>query len=121
VSVVLVAAVLAAGAVGALLRYGATRLARPRSAGIPLAVLVVNVVGSLVAGVAAASPIGEDLRLVVITGFAGGLTTFSTLSVETVQLVLDRRTGVAVASIVANLLMGAGAAALGWWLGGLLA
>lgn len=116
----LAAAVLAAGAIGALLRFGVTLLAGRRPARVPWAVLVVNAIGSLVAGFAAASPIGEALRLVVVTGFAGGLTTFSTLSVETVQLVLDRRTGAAVASIAANLVLGTGAAAAGWWLGTLL-
>lgn len=113
----LVVAVLAAGAVGALVRYGATVAAGRSTSRIPWAVFAVNVLGSLVAGLAAASPLGADVRLVVITGFAGGLTTFSTLSVETIQLVLDRRMRLAIGSIAANLAIGIAAAALGWWIG----
>jgi CrcB protein len=41
----------------------------------------------------------------------GGLTTFSTLSVETVQFVTAKRVRVAVLSIAANLVFGIGAAA----------
>lgn len=116
----LVLAVLAAGAFGALLRYAATAAAGRSGSRIPWAVFAVNVVGSLVAGCAAALPLGAELRLVVVTGFAGGLTTFSTLSVETIQAVLDRRIRLAVASVAANLVVGIAAAALGWTLGGLI-
>ena len=60
---------------------------------LPWAVLIVNVVGSLVGGVvlglAQAGVIGADLRLILLSGFAGGLTTFSTFSVETIQLIDD--------------------------------
>jgi len=78
-------------------------------------VLVVNVVGSAIGGVLLATTSG-DLRLVLLTGFCGGLTTFSTFSVETVQLVLDGKSRVAVLSVVANLVLGIGAAALGYLL-----
>lgn len=113
--------VVAAGAVGALLRYGTTLLAARRPTRVPWAVLLVNVAGSLIAGVAAAAPVGADVRAIVVVGFAGGLTTFSTLSVETIQLVLERRTGIAAASVSANVVVGIAAAGLGWCLGTLLA
>lgn len=109
-----VALVLAAGAVGAVLRYAAGRLGA--RAAFPWPVLVVNVVASLVAGLAMHTP----ASLVVVTGFAGGLSTFSTFSVETVQLVADRRPRAALASIALNLALGLAAAALGWALGLLL-
>jgi CrcB protein len=47
----------------------------------------------------------------------GGYTTFSTASVETVQLFRSGRTGLAVANGVGMLVVSVGASALGLWLG----
>jgi len=107
----IVVLVIVAGAVGSVLRYLVGRAGARAS--WPWPVLLVNVVGSLVAGVG----IHSDLSLIVVTGFAGGLTTFSTLSVETVQLFLSNRWRSAVASIAANLVLGIIAAIAGWFLG----
>jgi CrcB protein len=113
VSALVVAATMVAGALGALLRYGVTRSFADHRSRLPWAVLIVNVGGSLVAGVAvalgSASPVIPQLA---VSGFAGGLTTFSTFSTETVQLVLERRLPAAVASVVANLVLGVAAFAL---------
>lgn len=106
--------VVVAGAVGSVLRYLAARVGARAS--WPWPVLLVNVVGSLVAGVG----IHSDLSLIVVTGFAGGLTTFSTLSVETVQLFLSNRWRSAVASVAANLGFGIAAATVGWFVGAAL-
>lgn len=107
---------LAAGALGALLRYGTTRVVARRlpPARLPIAVLVVNVVGSLVAGVAIALPVDADVRFVLLSGFAAGLTTFSTWTVETIQQVLDGRVAAAVRDVVLNLVLGTAAALAGW-------
>jgi len=107
-------AVVAAGTVGALLRYLVGRAGARAS--WPWPVLAVNVAGSLIAGVA----LHTDAALIVATGFCGGLTTFSTLSVETVQLLVDGRRRAAAASISLNLALGLAAAAAGWLLGSLL-
>jgi len=113
-----VVATIAAGALGALLRYVATLAFGPSGLRVPRAVLVVNVAGSLVGGLllglvdAGVAP--EELRTVLVTGFAGGLTTFSTLSVETMQLVLSGRVRTAVLSIALNLVLGIGAATAGY-------
>ncbi len=104
-------AVVAAGALGTVLRYLAGRAGAKAS--WPWPVLLVNVVGSLVAGIA----IHTDLALVVVTGFAGGLTTFSTFSVETVQLAGEGRWRAAAANVAANLALGLAAATAGWILG----
>ena len=106
---------LAAGALGAALRFIVARLFAS-----PWAVLIVNVVGSaiggLVYGLAVSGNIGDDALLVLLGGFCGGLTTFSTFGVETIQLVLAGRAKAAAASVVANLVLGVGAAALAYWL-----
>jgi fluoride exporter len=58
------------------------------------------------------------LHLIVITGFCGGLTTFSTFSVETVQFATAGRWRRAVVNVALNLVLGIAAAALGFWVAG---
>lgn len=119
----LVAAVLVAGAGGAVLRWLVARWLS-RSEGpyrnLPMAVLLVNVTGSALAGailgLAEAGAVSPDLRLILLTGFCGGLTTFSTFSVETIQLVVDGRWRTAASSVSANLVLGVGAAAAAYLL-----
>lgn len=107
----LVLAVVASGAVGTLARYLIGRAGA--GAAWPWPVLLVNVAGSLIAGFA----MHTDVALIVVTGFAGGLTTFSTFSVETVQLASTGRWRVAAASVGANLALGLTAATAGWLAG----
>ncbi len=116
-STLVVIVTLAAGAIGALLRYAASILFAGRSR-LPLAVLLVNAVGSMIGGIVLglvqSGAIGPDARLVVLGGIAGGLTTFSTLSVETVQLALAGRWRIALGSMLANLVIGIAAAVVGF-------
>jgi CrcB protein len=114
VTPLLALAVIAAGALGALGRYLVGRAGA--TAAWPWPVLLVNVVGSLVAGVA----FHTDLALIVAVGFAGGLTTFSTFSVETVHLVREGRWRAAAASVALNVAVGVAAAALGLIVGAAL-
>ena len=104
---------LAAGAVGALLRYCATTLAARSRSRLPWAVLVVNVVGcatgGVVLGLVDAGVIDADVRLVMLSGLCGGLTTFSTWSTETIQLAMSARWRTAVLNVAANLVIGVSA------------
>lgn len=104
----IVAAALVAGALGAVIRF---LLARAFASQPGWAVLVVNVLGSALGGVLLALASG-DVRLILLGGFCGGLTTFSTFGVETIQLVLDGKARVAALSVAANLVLGIGAAAV---------
>lgn len=110
-----VVAVMLAGAVGALLRYG-TSLAFAGRSGFPSAVLVVNAVGSALGGsllgLAEHNGVSADVCLILLTGLCGGLTTFSTWSVETIQLALEGRSGKALMNIGLNLAIGIVAATL---------
>lgn len=103
-------AALAVGAIATLVRLAITRLMIA-----PWGVLVVNVIGSVIGGIALGSATG-DLRLIVLGGLCGGLTTFSTLSVETIQLLRSGKASTAIANISANVALGILAASLGYLL-----
>ena len=81
-------------ALGAWLRWAFALLWNPVFQPLPLGTLAANVVGGLLIG-AAWEVLGRnagwppEVRLFLVTGFLGGLTTFSTFSAETVGL-LDR-------------------------------
>jgi CrcB protein len=117
---VIVILVLFSGAVGALLRFGLSRAlplaARPHA--VPRAVLIVNVVGSFLAGVGLALTQTETIPavagLVIVTGLCGGLTTFSTFAVESMELVMQGKVRVAARSVALNVVLGIGAASVGY-------
>lgn len=89
----LVLLAIAVGAVlGAWARWGLSYWLNPRVAHLPLGTLAANLVGGYLIGIAvavfAAHPaISPAWRLVIVTGFLGSLTTFSTFSAESVALV----------------------------------
>jgi fluoride exporter len=107
-------ALLAAIVIGAL--AAAVRWTLSHRMRAPWAVLVVNVAGSgiggAVLGLAQRGEVSSDIRLVILGGLCGGLTTFSTWTVETIQLVVDGRWRVAALSAGTNLLLGIAAAGL---------
>lgn len=76
---------------GAWLRWALSYWLNPRLVQLPLGTLASNLVGGYLIGVAIAlfaihPSVSPFWRLVVITGFLGGLTTFSTFSAESVVL-----------------------------------
>ena len=107
-----------AGAVGAPLRYAVDTLVSDRVAGVfPLGTLTVNVSGSfglgLVSGLVIYHGLSGPPNLILGTGLIGAYTTFSTFSFETVALLEQGDTGLAVRNVVTNAVAGAGAAAAG--------
>lgn len=88
--VTLLAVIGAGGAVGSAARYGTGLAIPPRSGAYPVATFLVNVVGAVILGGVAALPAGwlpahELTRPAIGTGFCGGLTTFSTMTLEIYQ------------------------------------
>lgn len=80
-------------AVGAWCRWGLAAALNARAPAFPLGTLAANLIGGYLVGIAIAffaarQEIGPEARLFVITGFLGGLTTFSTFSSEVTQLLL---------------------------------
>ncbi len=80
-------------ALGAWLRWGLGLLLNPALPELPLGTLAANLIGGYLIGLAVAffiqqPGLSSEWRLFIITGFLGGLTTFSTFSAETVTLLL---------------------------------
>lgn len=113
-------AVAGGAALGALLRWQAGLYLNPRHAALPLGTLAVNLIGGLLIGIALvclARPDQQLWRLLLVTGFLGGLTTFSAFSAESLQLLQRGQWGWAVAHSLVHVLGALGAAAAGAWLG----
>jgi CrcB protein len=102
---------------GAWLRWGLTTWLNPVVPSLPLGTLAANIGGGYAVGIAIAffssSEINPEWRLAVITGFLGALTTFSTFSAESVQLLQAARYGAALVHSATHLFGAIAATALG--------
>lgn len=114
--------VAAGGTAGTAARL-ALGLAIPDAGGLPVAVLLANVLGSFLIGVVAARRFDRlsdravaDLRLLLGTGVLGGFTTYSAFMTGTLALWADAPL-LAAAYAVGSLALGLTAAALGLRLG----
>jgi CrcB protein len=99
------------GALGTLARYAASGFAhRISGTFFPIGTLVVNSGGSLLIGIAWAimenSAIPGYIRSFLLIGFFGGFTTFSTFSLETLNLVRDNEIRLAAWNVLANNVIG---------------
>lgn len=95
------------GALGTLARYAASGLAHRMSDTLfPLGTLMVNSIGSLLIGIVWAiwedSSVPGYIRTFLLIGFFGGFTTFSSFSLETLNLVRDNEVKLAVLNVLAN-------------------
>lgn len=96
-------------AIGAWLRWWLGMLMNPLLPALPLGTLAANLLGGYLMGIAlgifthfASLPV--EVRLLITTGFLGGLTTFSTFSAEAVTLLSRQQYGWAAAHISSHLL-----------------
>ena len=104
-----VIAICLGASLGALMRWGLGVGLNHLFPTLPLGTLVANLVGGYLIGLALAlfaqAPnLSPEWRLFVITGFLGGLTTFSTFSAEVVAALQQGRPGWAAATISTHLL-----------------
>ncbi|WP_333798857.1 fluoride efflux transporter CrcB [Phnomibacter sp.] len=109
------------GMLGSVLRFIAgTFIMQKAGTAFPWGTFAVNIAGSLligwVAGQAAKHPGFQAWQLLLATGFCGGVTTFSALSNESLQMLRQQQYGLLSLYISASLILGIGAAALGFTL-----
>jgi CrcB protein len=101
-----------AGALGSLARYGLGGLVqRAFDGGFPLGTLAVNVAGCLLFGVVWTLAeerllISGETRLILLVGFMGAFTTFSSYAFETSAMLRDAEWSLAVANILAQNVLG---------------
>jgi fluoride exporter len=110
-------AVAAGGAAGSLLRWRIGLWLNPHFQPFALGTLVVNCLGGLLIGaslVAFERQPNDTLRLLLVTGGLGGLTTFSAFSAESITLLLRGEPGVALAHTLAHVLGALACAWVGW-------
>ncbi|NQT51918.1 fluoride efflux transporter CrcB [bacterium] len=115
-----------AGALGSLARYGlAGAVHRAVRGPLPWGTAVVNVLGCFVAGALWAAfqdraGISGEMRAIILIGFMGGFTTFSTYMLETGNLVRDAQWGWAVGNMLFQNLVGLAGLFLGLMVGRLV-
>ncbi len=102
-----IAAIAIGAALGALLRWQLGAKLNNLFPTIPPGTLVANLIGAYVIGLGIAffatySAISPEWRLLVITGFCGGLTTFSTFSAEITALLQQGRISWALGAVAAH-------------------
>jgi len=103
-----VMAIFVGAGLGALLRWWLGDQLNNLFPSIPPGTLAANLIGGYIIGLAIAffatyGAIAPEWRLFIITGFGGGLTTFSTFSAEIVTLLQQRQSLWAVAAVGAHL------------------
>jgi fluoride exporter len=103
-----IVAVSVGSSLGALLRWWLGTRLNAQFPPIPPGTLAANLIGGYVVGVAVAffatfTALAPEWRLFVITGFCGGLTTFSTFSAEVVTLLQQGRGTWALAAMATHL------------------
>ena len=118
-----IALIAALGALGTLARYGiATLVQRNTQSGFPYGVMAVNLVGSFLFGVVWALSeekgwLGENARVVVLVGFMGAFTTFSTFAFDNMQMARASQWAWLTANILVSNLAGVALVFAGFRLG----
>ncbi len=119
--------VLVGGGLGSLVRYGVSLLAvRLFGTRFPFGTLIVNLTGCFLIGVAFAMAerglkiMNPTVRLLFITGFLGGLTTFSSYAVETANTIRAGTYLITATNFLSNNLIGGALVFVGLWVGRVL-
>jgi len=91
------------GGLGSICRYGIARLLQAQQLDFPLATFIANALACIVLGALVGISLKGDMsstnKLLWMTGFCGGFSTFSTFSSETFQLLQAGNYGYALANI----------------------
>ena len=117
----LLLAVFIFGGTGIVARWFLSMRFNPLHQAIPMGTLAANLIGAFIIGVGLAwfnrmTHIDPVWKLLITTGFCGGLTTFSTFSAEVVFLFQEGRVGWALMNIAINMLGSFAMTGIAFWL-----
>jgi len=117
----ILAAVFIGGGTGSVVRWFLSLKLNPVHGAIPIGTLTANLVGAFIIGMGLAlfsrlTHLDPFWKLLITTGFCGGLTTFSTFSAEVVFLLQDGRLAWAALNVLLNLVGSFMMTALAFWL-----
>ena len=106
---------------GAVLRWMLGSALNPVWSVMPLGTLLANLIGGLLIGLALPwfaqqTTLAPEWRLLIVTGFLGGLTTFSTFSAEVLHMLLEHKIHQAIATAAGHLFGSLALTALGYFL-----
>lgn len=112
-------AVALGASLGAWLRWGLS-LSLNQSGWIPLGTLAANALGGWLMGIALGilhmiPSLAPEWRLLMTTGFLGGLTTFSTFSAEAVQLLQKQQYSAVLLYVLTHVLLSLALTVFGYW------
>ena len=97
------------GGLGSISRYGITRLLFSYKLNFPMATFLANVLSCIILGVLLGyilkNGMPENQKLLLLTGFCGGFSTFSTFSAETFQLMQNGMPALALLYIALSVLV----------------
>ena len=117
----LIMMIAAAGGLGAIARYGLGGLVQNLTgATFPWGTLAVNVLGCLAFGIIWGAVVEErwtcsvETRTVILVGFMGAFTTFSTFAAETGERISDGQWLLALSNVALQNIVGIAAFLLGW-------
>jgi CrcB protein len=115
-----IASIAAGASLGALLRWLLAGRFNPLHESLPLGTLAANLIGGYLIGIAVAyfaerPDMSPEVRLFVVTGFLGGLTTFSTFSAEVVMQMHEARFLAAFTTAMVHMIGSFALTALGIW------
>jgi len=97
------------GGLGAMCRFGIGQWITNSENGFPLPTLIANLASSFILGLLIGYSINQNLhtnyKLLLMTGFCGGFSTFSTFSAETYQLLVNGDTGLSFLYVTSSVLV----------------
>lgn len=107
-----------AGGLGSLLRYGLTELVEHYAGkSFPYGTMLVNLLGCFVFGIVWAlfgkGQLSEDMRLILLVGFLGGFTTFSSFALHNEQMLTNGQWGSLLVNVLVQNIVGIAAVWLG--------